>query len=107
MTLNIAGGFSLERCASSRVSSFCCAMPLTTRPRAPRNLTIAALAQFLRAIVINVGGRCNATASTDRVDYVVFHRLARTQQPQARLLTAVGATRKRRAVFGFRLSVCH
>src|SRR5207237_10602170 len=79
----------------------------TTRLVPPANRTIAALAQFLQAIVINVGGRCNATASTDRVDYVVFHRLARTQQPQARLLTAVGATRKRRAVFGFRLSVCH
>src|SRR5687767_950973 len=27
MTLNIGGGFSLARCASSRVSSLCCAMP--------------------------------------------------------------------------------
>src|SRR5438045_3911058 len=47
MTLNIGGGFSFARCASSRVSSFCCAMPPLTRPVPPENLTNRAFAQFL------------------------------------------------------------
>jgi cold shock protein len=45
-------------------------------------------------------------APTGRIT-VLFHRLACAQQPRARLLTRPGAARKRRAVFGFRLSVCH
>jgi hypothetical protein len=36
---------------------------------------------------------------------VVYHGLARAQQPRARPLTSPGQARKRRAVFGFWLSV--
>jgi len=42
----------------------------------------------------------------DRSESLLDHGLARAQQPGLVLLTALPGARKRRAVFGFRLSVC-
>src|SRR5260221_1455011 len=50
------------------------------------------------------GGAMRRTAPSG-ADYVPFHGLACAQQLPARPLTTLVATRKRRAVFGVRLSV--
>src|SRR5258708_38051817 len=50
------------------------------------------------------GGAMRRTAPS-RADYLPFHGLACAQQLRARPLTTLVATRKRRAVFGVRLSV--
>src|SRR6266850_5465176 len=89
MTLNIGGGFSLLRWASSMVSSFCCAMPPDYAPSSPpesdkfracpfhrafpMRFPVRPLA-ILRTIVIFVGGRSNAAGSAERPDYGVFSR---------------------------------
>src|SRR6185295_3018953 len=105
MTLNIGGGFSFERCASSIVSSFCCAMPPRVRPVPPENLTSAGSAQFLGPwYAIGGVGATRRGVPIGRIT-VPFHGLAREQQPAGEPLTTSGAARKRRAVFGFRLSV--
>src|SRR3954447_1334372 len=68
-----------------------------------------------RTIVIFVGGRSNPAGSAERRNYGVFSRpwrifdsgLALTPHSLADPLTRPCRARKRRAVFGFRLSVCH
>src|SRR6476619_1318028 len=89
MTLNIGGGFSLLRWASSMVSSLCCAMPPDYAPPStpesdkfracpfPQAFAMRSLVRplaILRTIVIFVGGRSNAAGSAERPNYGVFSR---------------------------------
>src|SRR5258706_16483245 len=105
MTLNIGGGFSLLRCASSRVWSFCCAMPPLRAPCPPANLTAPAIPSSSWLSYAMWGGGAMRWTAPSGADYVPFHGLACAQQLPARPLTTLVATRKRRAVFGVRLSV--
>src|SRR5947208_1886446 len=72
MTLNIGGGFSLLRCASSMVSSLCCAMPPCYAPSGPPK--IGQTAVKLVPILRNWGGGCNATKGTGTAEYGAFSR---------------------------------
>src|SRR5258708_2969883 len=101
MTLNIGGGFSLARAASTTVPSFFSPLPPLMRPGPPENLTNRALAQFLRSWYAMEGGGAMRQPAPSRMDYLPFHGLACEQQPGRRALTTLGAARKRRAVFGF------
>src|SRR6185503_11934139 len=97
MTLNIGGGFSLLRCASNMVSSLCCAMP--PKNRTSRHQTRSHPNRLGGVGAMRQRAHCGAKTLLD-------HGLARTQQPYPLLLTGLSGPRKRRAVFGFRLSVC-
>src|ERR1051325_6755948 len=92
MTLNIGGGFSLLRWASSMVSSFCCAMPPDYAPSStpesdnfracpfPPPIPLAFPGfpvrpfAILRSIVVFVGGRSNAAGGAEGPNYGVFSR---------------------------------
>src|SRR5215210_2166564 len=86
MTLNIGGGFSLLRCASSMVSSLCCAIPPNYAPSSAPKSDSFRVRPFpgqskvhpvliMRTIVIVARERCNAARRPWGRITVVFHGL--------------------------------
>src|SRR5688572_29836349 len=107
MTLNIGGGFSLLRCASTTLSSLFCAMPRCYAPFQSPEIGQSQCSPVPVRIGPGTGSRtcghpnqCGGAVQCDKVTpsgriTVLFHGLG----DGWRVLTAPGGARKRRCVW--------